>query len=60
MPLVPPVDLELWLGQNEALLCPPINNLCIQSGKDFVVMLVGGPNARNDFHINQTEVSSHK
>ncbi|RFU74698.1 3-hydroxyanthranilate 3,4-dioxygenase [Trichoderma arundinaceum] len=32
---------------------PPINNYCVYND-DFTVMIVGGPNARTDYHINQT------
>ncbi|KJK78900.1 3-hydroxyanthranilate 3,4-dioxygenase [Metarhizium anisopliae BRIP 53293] len=42
--LGPPVNLPKWLEENSHMLQPPINNYCI----------VGGPNARTDYHINQT------
>lgn len=53
--LPPPMAFASWLGQNESLLQPPVNNYCLFSGKDMVLMVVGGPNTRNDYHINETE-----
>jgi 3-hydroxyanthranilate 3,4-dioxygenase len=55
MPLSPPLKLQQWLAENAEKLQPPVNNFCLYSGKDFIVMAVGGPNERNDYHINETE-----
>jgi hypothetical protein len=56
MPLPAPLRLNKWLSENEEKLQPPVNNFCLYSGKDFIVMAVGGPNERNDYHVNETEV----
>ena len=56
MPLSSPLDLPRWLRENADRLRPPVNNFCLYSGTDFVVMAVGGPNARADYHVNETEV----
>lgn len=47
------------LGENSHLLKPPINNYCVYHPSSphtsgLTVMVVGGPNARTDYHINST------
>lgn len=51
--LAEPININNWVKENEHLLQPPVNNFCLQRG-GFTVMIVGGPNERTDYHINQT------
>ncbi|KNG91263.1 3-hydroxyanthranilate 3,4-dioxygenase [Aspergillus nomiae NRRL 13137] len=53
--MIPPFSFASWVAENEDKLRPPVNNYCLYSGEDFTLMVVGGPNARNDYHVNQTE-----
>ena len=52
MSLVPPFDLQTWIAEHRHLLKPPVGNKCIVDG-DFIVMIVGGPNARTDYHWDE-------
>ncbi|MFM7730360.1 MAG: 3-hydroxyanthranilate 3,4-dioxygenase [Flavobacteriales bacterium] len=51
-----PFNIHQWIRENRDLLKPPVGNknLFRESG-DYVIMIVGGPNARKDYHYNQTE-----
>lgn len=52
MALTPPLDLQRWIDEHRHLLKPPVGNKCIVDG-DFIVMIVGGPNARTDYHYDE-------
>lgn len=52
MSLLPPLDLKRWIDEHRHLLKPPVGNKCIVDG-DFIVMIVGGPNARTDYHYDE-------
>ena len=47
-----PLNLQAWIEEHRHLLKPPVGNKVIYAG-DFVVMVVGGPNARTDYHCDE-------
>jgi 3-hydroxyanthranilate 3,4-dioxygenase len=56
MAIPKPFNLIRWIEVNRHLLRPPVGNknLYIESD-DYIVMIVAGPNARKDYHYNETE-----
>ena len=50
--LTPAFNLQQWIDEHRHLLKPPVGNKCIVDG-DFIVMIVGGPNERTDFHVEE-------
>lgn len=56
MAIAKPFNLQKWIDDNEDLLKPPVSNKNLyQEAGDFIVMIVGGPNARKDYHYNESE-----
>jgi len=47
-----PFNLQTWIDEHRDLLKPPVGNKCIVDG-DFIVMVVGGPNQRSDYHWDE-------
>jgi 3-hydroxyanthranilate 3,4-dioxygenase len=51
----PPINLENWIEENREKFKPPVSNRLLYDGRDFFVMVIKGPNARNDFHLVDSE-----
>jgi 3-hydroxyanthranilate 3,4-dioxygenase len=60
MQTLQPLNLRRWIDENRALLQPPVGNKVIYQDSEFIVMAVGGPNARRDFHVDPAEEFFHQ
>lgn len=53
---MPRLDLAAWIRDNQKHLKPPVSNKQLfADSKDAIIFVSGGPNTRNDFHVNPTE-----
>lgn len=51
----PAIDLSDWIDAHRNEFKPPVSNQYLYDGRDFFVMVIKGPNARNDFHQVDSE-----
>ena len=50
-----PLNLLRWIDANRAFLKPPVGNKRIFRESEFIIMVVGGPNTRRDYHVDPAE-----
>ncbi|MBS1764024.1 MAG: 3-hydroxyanthranilate 3,4-dioxygenase [Bacteroidetes bacterium] len=56
MPIARAFNLHKWIDEHRHLLKPPVGNQQVYvENKDFIVMIVGGPNSRKDYHFEDAE-----
>lgn len=46
-------NLQKWINDHRERLRPPVCNQQVFEENDFIVMIVGGPNSRKDYHLDE-------
>src|SRR5882757_2717535 len=44
-----------WIDEHREFLKPPVGNRCVFRDSEFIIMVVGGPNSRTDYHVDPSE-----
>ena len=50
---VMPFNFQKWIEEHRHLLKPPVGNKQVFEQDEFIIMVVGGPNQRKDYHYNE-------
>jgi 3-hydroxyanthranilate 3,4-dioxygenase len=53
--LLPPINFKAWIDEHRHLLKPPVGNQVVYEDSEFIIMAVGGPNGRKDYHYDESE-----
>jgi 3-hydroxyanthranilate 3,4-dioxygenase len=48
-------NFRRWIDDNRHQLKPPVGNKRVFHNSEFIIMVVGGPNARKDYHVDPAE-----
>ena len=53
--ILPPINFKEWINKNRKYLKPPVCNKVVYEDTEFIIMVVGGPNVRKDYHLDEGE-----
>ncbi len=53
--MLPPFNFKEWVEKNRDQLKPPVCNKTVFEDGDFIIMAIGGPNTRKDYHDDPGE-----
>lgn len=53
--MLPPINLKQWIEDHKEQLRPPVCNKQVYEMGDFIIMVIGGPNTRKDYHDDPGE-----
>ncbi|SVD67052.1 uncharacterized protein METZ01_LOCUS419906 [marine metagenome] len=53
--MLPPINFKNWINEHRHLLKPPVGNQVVYEDTELIIMVVGGPNTRKDYHIDEGE-----
>ena len=53
--MLSPINFKNWIDENRYLLKPPVGNKVVYEDTELIIMVVGGPNTRKDYHIDEGE-----
>jgi 3-hydroxyanthranilate 3,4-dioxygenase len=48
-------NFQKWIDEHRDVLKPPVCNKLVFPEAEFIVMVVGGPNSRDDYHYDEGE-----
>jgi 3-hydroxyanthranilate 3,4-dioxygenase len=49
----PPINFSKWIEEHREYLKPPVCNKLVFEEQGFMIMVVGGPNGRKDYHYDE-------
>ena len=55
MAIMPPINFKKWIDDHRDKLKPPVGNQVVYQDTEMIIMVVGGPNIRKDYHYNEGE-----
>jgi 3-hydroxyanthranilate 3,4-dioxygenase len=53
-------NLQHWIDRHRHLLEPPVGNKRVFEDGDFIIMVIGGPNTRQDYHVDPGQEFFHQ